>query len=44
LIHFLREYTHTGGLPPFMNFVIFWIVFAMAQFMQQRMNRVRGDE
>ena len=41
---FLRGYTLAGDLPPFMNFTIFWIVFAIAQFAQQRMNRVTGDE
>lgn len=41
---FLRGYTQAGDLPPFMNFTIFWIVFAISQFAQQRMNRVTGDE
>ncbi len=41
---FLRSYTSYGTLPPFTVFVTFWIVFGMAQAVQQRLNRVASDE
>lgn len=41
---FLRSYTPTGDLPPFALFTVFWIIFAIAQMVQRRNNRVGNDE
>jgi hypothetical protein len=41
---FLRSYTPYGTLPPFTVFVTFWVVYALAQFILVRMNRVPADE
>jgi hypothetical protein len=41
---FLRSYTGTGELPPFTMFVVFWMVFALAQGIQSLRNRVGGDD
>lgn len=41
---FLRSYTSTGNLPPFTLFTVFWLVFGLAQGMQNRTNRAGDDE
>jgi hypothetical protein len=41
---FLRSYTPFGTLPPFTVFVTFWVVYALAQYILVRMNRVPADE
>jgi hypothetical protein len=41
---FLRGYTGKGELPGFTIFIVFWMVFALAQGVQQLRNRVGGDD
>jgi hypothetical protein len=41
---FLRGYTGKGELPGFTIFLVFWMVFALAQAVQQLRNRVAADE
>ncbi len=41
---FLRSYTGKGELPPFSVFIVFWMVFALAQGVQSLKNRVGRDE
>jgi hypothetical protein len=41
---FLRGYTGKGDLPGFTIFIVFWMVFALAQGIQQLRNRVGGDD
>jgi len=41
---FLRGYTGKGELPGFTIFIVFWMVFALAQGIQQLRNRVGGDD
>jgi hypothetical protein len=41
---FLRSYTKVGELPPFTMFMVFWVVFGIAQGVQGMMNRAGGDE
>jgi FtsH-binding integral membrane protein len=41
---FLRGYTGKGDLPGFTIFIVFWMVFALAQGIQSLRNRVDGDE
>jgi hypothetical protein len=36
---FLRSYTPTGNLPPFTMFIVFWVVFGLAQGAQRLMTR-----
>jgi formate-dependent nitrite reductase membrane component NrfD len=36
---FLRSYGHVAGLPPFTDFVVFWIVFGIAQAVQSIQGR-----
>jgi RsiW-degrading membrane proteinase PrsW (M82 family) len=32
---FLRSYGHLPALPPFTDFVVFWMIFGLAQLVQQ---------
>ena len=41
---FLRSYTKIGELPPFTMFMVFWVVFGLAQGVQGMMTRAVGDE
>jgi len=41
---FLRSYTGKGDLPPFTVFIVFWMVFALAQGVQSLRNRVGSDD
>ncbi len=41
---FLRAFTTTGALPPFVSFFIFFVAFGVAQAVQARLNRAGGDE
>ncbi len=41
---FLRSYTKVGDLPPFTMFMVFWVVFGIAQGVQGMMTRAVGDE
>jgi len=41
---FLRSYTGKGDLPPFTIFMVFWMVFALAQGIQSQQNRVGRDD
>jgi hypothetical protein len=41
---FLRGYTGKGELPGFTIFIVFWMVFALAQGVQQLRNRAGGDD
>ncbi len=41
---FLRSYTPYGTLPPFTLFVVFWMVFGLAHWIQQRSNGVGDDD
>lgn len=41
---FLRSYTKIGELPPFTMFMVFWVVFGLAQGVQGLMTRAVGDE
>ncbi len=36
---FLRSYGNVGGLPPFTDFVLFWIIFGIAQAVQSMSGR-----
>ena len=35
---FLRSYGHLAGLPPFTEWIAFWLSFAFAQYIQRRGN------
>jgi hypothetical protein len=41
---FLRSYTATGDLPPFVSFMVFCLAFATAQGAQKLYDRSVGDE
>ena len=41
---FLRSYTPVGAPPPFTQFVVFWLVFGLAQGMQQRASGGSDEE
>lgn len=41
---FLRSYGAISQVPPFTEFVVFWLVMALAQGVQSLMNRVRDDD
>jgi hypothetical protein len=41
---FLRGYTGKGELPGFTIFIVFWMMFALAQWVQRLRNRVAADE
>jgi hypothetical protein len=43
-VDFLRSYDALVALPPFTEFVTFWILSGLAQAVQRVMNRVDGDE
>jgi uncharacterized membrane protein len=40
---FLRSYTRTGDLPPFVSFVVFCLAFAAAQGVQKLRDRTPED-
>ena len=41
---FLRSYGAITEVPPFTEFVVFWVVMAIAQAVQSVMNRVKDDD
>jgi hypothetical protein len=41
---FLRGYTGKGDLPAFTIFIVFWMVFALAQGIQSLRNRAASDD
>jgi hypothetical protein len=41
---FLRSYTASGDLPPFVSFMVFCVAFAMAQGVQKLRNLTPEDE
>ena len=41
---FLRSFTPVGVVPPFWQFVIFFVAFGLAQTVQQLRNRASDDE
>jgi hypothetical protein len=44
IFSFLRGYGWQGSLPPFTEFVLFFIVFGMVKGYYEFINRVRSDE
>jgi hypothetical protein len=40
---FLRSYTPTGDLPPFVSFMVFCVAFGLAQAVQKLRDRARED-
>jgi hypothetical protein len=43
-VDFLRSYKAIGALPPFTDFVTFWLLSGLVQAVQQVMNRGGGDD
>ena len=41
---FLRSYTPASVLPPFSLFIVFWMVFGLAQGVQQASNKAGSDD
>ena len=44
VVDFLRSYGAISQVPPFTEFVVFWIVMAIAQGVQGLMNRASDDD
>jgi hypothetical protein len=43
-VDFLRSYKALGALPPFTEFVTFWLLFGFVQGVQSMLNRADSDD